>query len=373
MLADREGHTDARRWAEPFRRGDTPALAAFLRENAEGIGFVAFQQYLADAQLGRAARAGAGIYRDLAVGAAPDGAEVWSGNMAFLPRFVVGAPPDPFAAEGQVWGLPAPDPRALAETGYAGFAALVRANMRHAAALRMDHVLGLKRLFLVPEGARGAEGAYLAYPFDALLGQLALESHAAHCLMVGEDLGTVPEGMGEALQSAKVLSYRVLWFEREGDRFRAPDHYPPRAAACVSTHDLPPLEGWWAGEDVVERARLGLVPDEAVERARRAAEREALLDALEEERLLPVDAHADGPMTDALAAAIHAYIARTPCLLALVQSEDLAGERIGVNLPGTDWERPNWRRRLPVAAGGLLGTPRARAILRTVGGQDAPA
>ena len=178
---------------------------------------------LADAQLAEAAKAGAGLYRDLAVGAAPDGAEPWSGDFRFLPGFSIGAPPDPFAAEGQVWGLPPHDPLHAQANGQAAFARLLRANMRHAKALRIDHVLGLRRLFLVPEGATGRDGAYLAYPFEEMLGQVALESQRARCLVVGEDLGTVPEGIGQALQAAQVLSYRVLWFERHAEGFTPPD------------------------------------------------------------------------------------------------------------------------------------------------------
>ncbi|NKE48175.1 glycogen debranching protein GlgX [Roseomonas frigidaquae] len=362
-IADRIGHSDSRAWPQGLRHGEDAGLAAFRTEHADAIGFAAFQQWVADTQLAEAGRAGAGLYRDLAVGAAPDGAEIWSGDSRFLPGFSVGAPPDPFALDGQVWGLPPPDPRHGAAHGHAPFARLIRANMRHAAALRVDHVLGLKRLFLVPDGAKGSEGTYLAQPFEDLLGQLALESLQAKCLVVGEDLGTVPEGIGEALRSADVLSYRVLWFERHGPRFTAPDHWPARAAACVSTHDLATLEGFWTGADIAERAELGLLPDVAAARAERAADRAALLDALLEQGLLPPDCTADGPMTDELAAAIHGFVASTPSALLLAQAEDLAGETQAVNLPGTDRERPNWRRRLPVSVAALAALPRAQAIL----------
>ncbi|WP_203076705.1 glycogen debranching protein GlgX [Falsiroseomonas ponticola] len=367
-IAEQQGHTDARRWPEGLRHGDDHGVAGFAARHADAVGFAAFCQRLADAQLAEAGRAGAGLYRDLAVGAAPDGAEIWSGEGRFLPGFSIGAPPDPFSAEGQVWALPPPDPRHAAETGHAAFAGLIRANMRHAAALRVDHVLGLRRLFLVPEGARGSEGAYLAYPFADMLGHLALESMRARCLVVGEDLGTVPEGIGPALQSADVLSYRVLWFEKEGARFRPPRHYPARAAACVATHDLATLAGFWTGADLEEREALGLLADPAAEQAARAADRAALCALLAEEGLLPEGAGPDQPMDDALAAAIHALVARTPSALMLVQAEDLAGETIAVNLPGTDRERLNWRRRLPMPVAGLAALPRAQAILATLRG-----
>jgi glycogen debranching enzyme GlgX len=371
-IAEQQGHTDARRWPAGLRHGDDSGIADFAARHADAVGFAAFCQRLADDQLAEAGRAGAGLYRDLAVGAAPAGAEIWSGDARFLPGFSVGAPPDPFSAEGQVWGLPPPDPRHALETGHAAFAGLIRANMRHAAALRVDHVLGLRRLFLVPDGAKGSEGAYLAYPFADMLGNLALESARARCLVVGEDLGTVPEGIGQALQAADVLSYRVLWFEKEGDRFKPPAQYPPRAAACVATHDLATLAGFWTGADLDEREALGLLADPPAERAARAADRAALCALLAAEGLLPdgagPDAAPDAAMDDALAAAIHALVARTPSALMLVQAEDLAGESIAVNLPGTDRERPNWRRRLPVAVSDLAALPRAQAILATLRG-----
>lgn len=362
-IAEQEGHSDARRWPVGLRHGEEHGVAAFATRNADAIGFVAFQQMLADMQLAEAGRAGAGLYRDLAVGAAPDGAEPWSGDARWLPGFSIGAPPDPFAAEGQVWGLPPPDPRASHAEGHAAFARLLRANMRYAAALRIDHVLGLRRLFLVPEGAKGSAGTYLAYPFDELLGQVALESQRARCLVVGEDLGTVPEGMGAALQSAEVLSYRVLWFERHAEGFTPPARWPARAAACVSTHDLPTLAGFWSGADLEERAALGLLADLPAALDERARERALLCELLRGEGLLPERAAPDAPLDDALAAAIHALVARTPSALMLAQVEDLAGERIGVNLPGTDRERPNWRHRLPVPVEGLAEGARARAVL----------
>jgi len=364
-IADQQGHTDTGRWPAGLRQGDDHGIAAFSRAHAEDIAFAAFQQMVCDEQLTEAARAGAGLYRDLAVGAAPDGAEPWSGDQRFLPGFSIGAPPDPFAAEGQVWALPPPDPRDMEATGCAAFAALLRANMRHAAALRIDHVLGLRRLFVVPDGARGREGTYLTLPFDDLLGQVTLESQRARCLVVGEDLGTVPEGLGAALRAADILSYRVLWFEREGSGFAPPAAWPARATACVATHDLPTLAGFWTGADLRERAALGHLPDLDAAMAERARDIAALRDLLAREGMLP---EGDGLLDDTLAAAAHALVARTPSALMLVQAEDLAGETIAVNLPGTDRERPNWRRRLPSPGAALLAQPRARAILETLRG-----
>ena len=346
---------DPRGWAGCAHPTDA-AIAAFQAAHADRIGFHAFLQWLCDEQLAAAASAGPGLYRDLAVGAAPDGAETWSQRGAFLRGFSIGAPPDPFAPQGQVWGLPVPHPHHAEATGHAGFAALLAANMRHARALRIDHVMGIERLFVVPEGAAGAAGCYLRFDREGMLAAIARESRRAACTVIGEALGTVPEGLPGRLSDAGILAYRVLWFERDGAAFRAPRHWPEAAAACVSTHDLPPVLGWWDGTDIAEREAIGLLDAAAAsaERRARAADRAALLHALD----LPADA-----APEAFATAVHAFVAATPAVLMLVQAEDLAGARIGVNLPGSDRERPNWRRRLPGGAADPCGGALAHAIL----------
>uniref|UniRef100_UPI0018E0393C 4-alpha-glucanotransferase n=1 Tax=Roseomonas rosulenta TaxID=2748667 RepID=UPI0018E0393C len=341
-------------WPAGHAHSRDAGVARFCAESAEAIRFHVALQWMCDRQL--AAAAGPGLYRDLAVGAAPDGAEVWSQPDAFLRGLSIGAPPDPFAADGQVWGLPVPHPHVSEATGHEGFAALLRANMRHARALRLDHAMGLERLFIVPEGARASEGCYLGFDGPGQLATLARESRAAGCAVVGEALGTVPEGFTERLAAARVLAYRVLWFESDGDGFRAPAEWPALAAACVSTHDLATLAGWWEGADLDERLALGLLTPAhaAAALARRAQDRAALAAAC------GVSPGGFGPET---AAAVHRFVAASPSRIMLVQAEDLVGERIGVNLPGTDRERPNWRRRLPVPASHLFAGDIATAIL----------
>jgi glycogen operon protein len=359
-----------RQWPQPLRSAAPEALAAFAREKASRVRFHRFLQWIADrqfAQAAGAARAGGlalGICRDLAVGAAPDGAEAWSKAAHLIDGFAIGAPPDPFSRDGQNWGLPAPNPLAIEKDGGADFAELVRANMRHAGALRIDHVMGLARLFLVPEGEKASAGAYVSYPLDALLAQLALESARAGCMVVGEDLGTLPWGFRERLEAANVLSYRVVWFERAGAGFIPPRDYPKKAMACVSTHDLPTLEGWWRGTDIDEKERLGLLTPEVAraERDGRLGDKHALLDALREEGLIG-DVDAGAPFDDALATALHRFAAASPSILAMAQLDDLSGERIAVNLPGTDLERPNWRRKLNKPLETLFSAPRAAAII----------
>ncbi|WP_424360429.1 glycogen debranching protein GlgX [Methylocystis parvus] len=359
-----------REWPQPLRDGDPQGFAVFAKEKATRLRFHRFLQWIADRQFAQAARAARdsglslGICRDLAVGAAPDGAESWSKAARLLDGFAIGAPPDPFSRDGQSWGLPAPNPLAIERDGGADFAELAGANMRHAGALRIDHVMGLARLFLVPEGEKASAGAYVSYPLDALLAQLALESTRANCLVVGEDLGTLPWGFRERLEASNVLSYRVVWFERAGAGFIPPRDYPKKAMACVSTHDLPTLEGWWLGADIDEKESLGLLTPglAAAERDARLHDKRSLLDALRAEALIG-DVAEDGPFDDALAAALHRFAAASPAILAMAQLDDLAGEQVAVNLPGTDRERPNWRRKLDKSVESLLSSPRAAAVV----------
>jgi glycogen operon protein len=347
-------------WPAELRDPAGPAVASFAAEHADEVRYGAFLQYLAEQGLAEAAQAarqagcGLGLYRDLAVGCAPDGAEAWAEQGLYMSGVSVGAPPDLLGPHGQVWHLPPPDPIAMAEEGFAGFAYLLAANMRHAGALRIDHVMGLTRLFLIPAGGAARDGTYLSYPRENLLGEVALESTQAGCMVVGEDLGTVPPEIRVTMAARAVLSYRVLWFEQDEGVLRPPAAWPALAAACVSTHDLPTLAGWWAGADIDELEALGLLTAAAaaVARTARDAEKAALMHLLAQESLGARIVPGSAPV-----AAIHALVARTPSLLALAQADDLAGEMQGVNLPGTDRERPNWRRRLHCTAAAFHDNP----------------
>jgi glycogen debranching enzyme GlgX/4-alpha-glucanotransferase len=360
-----------RQWSGGLSSPGSEATREFARAHAGRVRFHQYLQFLADRQFATAAARGAasglevGLYRDLAVGAAPDGAEAWARVEELAHGAWVGAPPDPFAAEGQNWHLPPPLPLRLAHDGYASFAALIAVNMRHAGALRIDHAMGLSRLFWIPDGGRGADGAYVAYPFADLVGQVALESARARCMVVGEDLGTVPEGFRPVLTEADILSYRALLLEREGHRFKPATSYPVRSVACVSTHDLPPLAGWWEGTDIQERMELGLIEHGSGAENERQAERDALVDTLAEAGCL-ARTEAGIPSVEEVVAAAHEFVASTPADLMFVQAEDLAGMRVGVNLPGTDKERPNWRLRSPVTVETLLTGATARTILETI-------
>ncbi|HEY1721177.1 MAG TPA: glycogen debranching protein GlgX [Magnetospirillaceae bacterium] len=341
-------------WPAELRDPAGLAVAEFAAAHASRVRYHMFEQFLCDRQFAaaatRACDAGLtfGFYRDLAVGAAPDGAEAWS-NAADLAHGVsVGAPPDRFSADGQIWNLPPPNPWASRRSEFRAFRELIAANMRHAGALRIDHVMELTRLFWIPDGAKGADGAYVSYPLDDLLRNLARESQAQNCMVIGEDLGTVPDGLREKLSAADIFSYRVLWFERDGVSFRSPSTYPAKAVACVTTHDLPTLAGWWLGGDIAERESLGQITTEAAIRMRilRREEKEVLSRALHDARLLPALPDLDRPMNEDFAVAAIAWVGEAPTHFVLAQADDLAGETIATNLPGTDRERPNWRRRL---------------------------
>ena len=359
-------------WPRELRRPDGAAVAEFARTTratcARTLSAMACRSAIGDAAA--ASRAGGlvfGFCRDLAVGAARDGAESWSTQDALAKGVSIGAPPDPFAADGQNWSLPPPIPQAQYDDGYDGFRALIRANVRHAGLLRVDHVMGLARLFWIPDGAAGADGAYVRYPLEDLLGVLALESVRARCAIIGEDLGTVPEGLRERLARADVLSYQPLWFQKDGATFHAPSRYAAKAVACVSTHDLPTFAGWWNGADIAERHALRLLDDNAARRARddRLAEKDALASAARAEGLAAF-ATADSARAHDMAATrdIHRFVGAAPAMLVLLQADDLAAETVAQNLPGTDRERPNWRRKIGVPAAELWETESGAAASR---------
>ena len=338
-------------WPEPFRQAVSEEVRRFREEQPERVAFHAWLQWLADAQLKHASeRAHAsgmavGLYRDLAVGADRGGSEGWAKPERFGPTLSIGAPPDLLAPQGQDWGLPPFNPLTLESEGLAAFRALVAANMRHAGAIRIDHAFQLRRLFLIPQGAPASQGAYVDYPFEALLAVLRLESHRARALVIAEDLGTAPEGFSEAIMRSGVLSYRVLQFEREADGgFKRPEAYPRDALAAITTHDLPTFAGWWRGLDTDLRETLGIYDQEraAKERSGRAIERRQLVAALHEERLLPSPDVTEAPPLDAVVR----FLARAPAVLTAIQYEDVLGELGQPNMPGIMEGHPNWRRKL---------------------------
>ena len=363
-------------WPAQYRDPAAAPVQRFAAEHAHEVDFHAYLQWLADEQLTAVGNVswtlglGIGLYQDFALGVSPGGSDTWAYRDAYAIGAYVGAPPDEFSPHGQDWGLPPFVPQRLRELAYAPFIEALRATMRPSGALRLDHVMGLMRLFWVPAGRSAREGAYVSYPFDDLLGIVALESERNQCLVIGEDLGTVPDALRSALAAAGVLSYRPLLFERTPDgAFEAPRDYPAQALVAVSTHDLPTLRGCWRGTDLVVRAALGLFPSRAYQEratAQRALDRARLLIALDHEKLLPADTGIDPqavPDIDAeLSCAVHAFVARTPSRLLAVQPEDIFGCLEQANLPGSVQGHPNWRRKLPVPLEAWADEPRWQTI-----------
>ncbi|MDT7712425.1 MAG: 4-alpha-glucanotransferase [Pseudonocardiales bacterium] len=302
-----------------------------------------------------------GVVHDLAVGVDPEGADAWALQDVLAAGVTVGAPPDTFNQQGQDWGLPPWRPDRLAATGYAAYRDMLRAVLAHADGLRIDHVAGLWRLWWVPPGASPAQGTYVHYDAEAMLAALALEAHRAGAVVIGEDLGTVEPEVTEALAAQRMLGCAVLWFTRDEDTpgtpLLAPQCWPQRAAASISTHDLPTAVGFLRGEHVRARAVLGLLNDEAAEWAQAAAERTELLDLLRAEGLLTAETEED------IVVAMHALLARTPCQLLLASLYDAVGEIRQPNLPGTVDEYPNWRLPLPVTLEELRRDPRVKRVV----------
>ena len=351
-------------WPRAYHDINSPETNQFAEQNQDLIHKHIKIQILMDQQLSEAQKGSrCGLMRDLAIGTAPDGAELWINPHLFAKNISLGAPPDPMGPKGQVWGMPPFQPYALNDNGFDEWAFLMQANMRHACALRIDHALGLSRQFWVPNGALGSEGAYVHVDFNALRAEIRLESHFAQCMVVAEDLGTVPEGLRECLQADNMLSYRVLCFEKDGHQTRPPHSYPPLSMACASTHDLAPLKGYWEGIDVEERLAIGQIShDEFIQaQSDRRDDKQSLINALYEAKLW-VDAKVP-PWSLSLSAAIHSFIARTPCLFVTAQIEDLALEDRPVNLPGTHKERPNWSRRLDHDLQAIFSSHEAQSII----------
>jgi (1->4)-alpha-D-glucan 1-alpha-D-glucosylmutase len=379
-------------WPEALRDPASAEVERFAREPAArwNIDFVKYLQFIADEQLSTvsdyARSLGVMLYCDLAVGVAAGSADAWMEREKYLLDRTIGAPPDRFGPLGQNWVLTPMDPDELERDGGETFAALLRANMLHADALRIDHVMSLARLFLIPGGGETRDGSYVDYPLDTLLAVTAAESARAKCLVIGEDLGTVPDGFRELMEREGILGYRVLLLGREADgSFSPPESYPASALATGSTHDLPTLPGWVLGRDIDARTNAG--PTSSDEAARAHAERrveatrllEALqtageLDAETVERLHRViDARtSDGRELAPLVAAAYCFLAKTPAQIVLVQLDDVLGELDQINLPGTFTEYPNWRRRNSIAVEDIAGDERVKVLAerlqRRVGG-----
>jgi 4-alpha-glucanotransferase len=346
-------------WPDSLRDPRSAVVARTAHELADRVDFYCWLQWIVDGQLGAAHRraldAGMslGVVHDLAVGVHPDGADTWALQDVMASGVTVGAPPDAFNQQGQDWSQPPWRPDRLVEVGYAPYRDMLRTVLRHAGGIRIDHVIGLFRLWWVPEGRLPFEGTYIRFDHDALVGILALEAHRAGALVVGEDLGTVEPWVRDYLASRGILGTSILWFEQNWDEGTPlpPESWRELCLASVTTHDLPPTAGYLAGEHIRIRHELGLLT-RTIEDERRidAQDRASWLDLLVARGWLAADARDD---EQPVVVALHRALAATPSRLLGVSLTDAVGDRRAINQPGTDKEYPNWQ--VPLADGS--GTP----------------
>lgn len=346
-------------WPAELQDPNSPAVTRFAEDHGEEIRFHQWLQWQVAEQRATAQRdsleAGMrlGVLHDLAVGVHPTGADAWALHQSLARGVTVGAPPDVYNQRGQDWSQPPLRPDALAEQGYAPFRDIVRAALRDSGGVRIDHILGLFRLWWIPAGLPPTEGTYVRYDHDAMIGVLALEAWRAGAVVVGEDLGTVAPGVREELSARGVLGTSVMWFEQQDGRPLPPEGYRRLCMASVTTHDLPPSAGYADLVHVDIREELGqLTGDVAEERRAAASEIQSYVDAVRQRGLLAGDTAEDGPeggspkeisSTEDLVVALHGFVSAAPSLLYAVSVADLVGDRRAVNIPGTSDEYPNWR------------------------------
>jgi 4-alpha-glucanotransferase len=347
-------------WPEHYQDPESDATREFARKHWRSVLFYKYIQWQLDSQLASAQQhaiergLSIGLYHDLALATDRFGSDIWAHREFFVAGCRVGAPPDGFSPKGQDWGFPPPKSDRHVEDGYCLFAETIRKNCRHGGALRIDHVMRFFRLYWIPDGMQATEGTYVRDRFEALLSILALESVRNRVVVIGEDLGTVPDEAREVLHRFGILSYRLLYFEQDNQgRFRPPQEYPREALVSATTHDLPTLAGFWTGKDIDARREAGLLPDEGAYqnmRADRGREKQKLLDLLIGLKLLPEGFPRDAEQVPELVGELHnaivGFLASTPSKLMVLNQEDLLKQAEQQNLPGSTAEYPNWRRKM---------------------------
>ena len=367
-------------WPEEFHDPGSEATHHFAKGHWRSVLFYKYVQWQVDRQAAaaqdHARRSGMaiGLYHDLALATDRCGFDLWANRRFFASGCRVGAPPDDFSPKGQDWGFPPPLTEQHREHCYRLFRTVIRNTLRHGGALRIDHVMRFFRLFWIPDGMEAREGTYVHEPFNELVRIVALESVRNQVLVVGEDLGTVEPYIRETLEKFGILSYRLLFFEKNSGEFRRPDEYPVQALVSSTTHDLPTLAGFWQGRDIEVRHAAGLLGGEADYRAAlaaRAAEKQKLLDAFHGAGLLPAGYPARAEQLQELTGELHnaaiGYLAATPSMLLVINQEELTKETEQQNLPATTWQYPNWRRKMKFSVEELFSARPARdfaAMLR---------
>ncbi|MBD1566161.1 4-alpha-glucanotransferase [Vibrio sp. S12_S33] len=360
---------------EKYRRFENNAVQKFITDNQDQVHLYMYLQWIADSQINEAQALAeekgmaVGLYRDLAVGVADSGAETWADEGNLVLDASIGAPPDILGPLGQNWGLPPLNPQVLEATAYDAFIKLLRANMKHCGALRIDHVLGLLRLWWIPKGENATKGAYIYYPVKDMLAILALESHRHQCSVIGEDLGTVPDEIVDILADAGVHSYKVFFFETAEDGgFISPKHYAAQSMSALCTHDMPTLRGFWHCDDLKMGREIGLYPDEEQLNALfddRLKCKQGILDSVAWHGYLPEGIGLDAslvPMDSYLSEALQLHVAAGSSTLLSVQLEDWLEMDKPVNIPGTVNEYPNWRRKLSMNLDELFGRENVNRI-----------
>ncbi len=354
---------------------ESDSLDSLCRENARGLLFHCYLQWIVNEQLencqalAKSLDMDIGLIRDLAVGADGGGSEVTTNSELFCCGATVGAPPDPLAQQGQNWGLPPMDPLYLRDSGYKHYISLLRANMKSCGALRIDHAMSLMRLWWCPPGETADHGAYVYYSFEDMLGLLLLESHLNQCAIIGEDLGVVPSEFREAITKAKVFTNKVFYFEKDGDRFKSPEHYDDHALAMINNHDVPTLKSWWLGSDLILRDKLelfeeGVDYDQLCEE--RARDKHRLMEQLKYKNLWPdswKERDLSEPADQELIFAIIALVGQVNSQVFVLQLEDLLLMESPVNVPGTFKEHANWQRKLSHTTSEIFSSKAVRTLL----------
>ena len=346
-------------WGKKYASPDTKDSLDFAEKNADKVNYYKYLFWLADEQFQAVSDEsekqglGIGVYQDLAVGVASESAETWGAQDLFVTELSIGSPPDMFNANGQEWGVAPMRPDVMQEEAYLSYRRVLTANMKRAGAVRIDHVMGLVRLFCIPQGEKGA---YIQYDVKDLIGIVALESHRNKCLVVGEDLGVVPDFFREILERAGILSFRIFRYEQEENGSYKPlSSYPQTALIAAGTHDMPTLSGYWLEADLDMAEKIGLIDAEKRGYAHelRNEDRFAMMEGLARTGRWFInqnlyDEELDGrSLPLRLTESVYSYLATAPCCLLLVQLEDLLGQKEQMNMPGTSNEYPNWRRKLP--------------------------
>jgi len=357
-------------WPEEFRDPSSAAVVSFATERDDDVRFHLWLQWVTHRQLHEAAshaRASGlriGLYLDLAVGEALDGSATWSERGIYLTDATIGSPPDPFAPDGQDWHLASFQPSRIASGENPPFERMVTTAMQYAGAIRIDHAAALRRLFLVPIDGTPSDGAYVSYPQEDLIRILAESSTRHRCLVIGEDLGLLPDGLQDDLTAARILSYRIFSYERDDEGFRAAADYPDLALACISTHDHQTLAGWWCGADIALRAEHGIVSPDLTRQheAVREKERQQLVQAIGNPGAGDQTGSPAASTLDDMTIRAHRFVAGTPSMLVAVRLADLTDEKQPTNVPGTSRSYPNWQPKLSVAIERLSDLPLLSAI-----------